>query len=394
MCFKKMLKNKKKILFVIESLNCGGAEKSLVTLLNNIDNRTYAIDLLLIKKGGEFEKFVPRGVEVIYKDILVNTSFLSLLFKRISFRIFRKSNWFNSYHSSQLFWKVFGKGILEHEKEYDVAIAYGQGFPTYFVSEKTTCNYKYTWLNTDYRETGYNPTFDFKYYQRFNKIIAVSEQSKNSLQTSMQSIGRTVPINIIKDISDKEFIVKRSLEEILPPIKNDTRKVNILTVCRLEKVKGLDLAVEACKILIDKGISVKWSIIGEGSERFFLEQKIKEYSLDNKFVLLGFKENPYPYMKNCDIYVQSSLFEGLGLTVIEAAILCKPIVTTNFPTASTIVSHKKTGLICEMSANSIAEHVQMYVKNEELVKEITKNLSNVQNDDKQTSLKAFNQLIL
>ena len=110
-------------------------------------------------------------------------------------------------------------------------------------------------------------------------------------------------------------------------------------------------------------------------------------------ILLGYKENPYPYIKSCDIYAQTSLFEGLGLTVIEAAILQKPIVTTNFPTSYSIIENEITGLICNMNPLDIAKSIERYLNNPELNKKIVKNLSLLKNNDKEISLNKVNDLL-
>ncbi len=382
----------KSIVFVIESLDCGGAEKSVVTLLNNLDYNTYKVDLILIKKGGEFEKFLPSDVRVTYINIFSGFNTLMLLFARLKFWLFRKIDTKDRYHSSQHFWSAFGRRIDKNSKTYDIAIAYGQGFPTYFVLDKVIAATKYSWLNTDHQKLGYNPSFDYKKYCKYNGIVAVSEESGLSLKKAMKSIGKELPIEIIKDISDKEMILKMSNEDqgFLDQKDDD---IKILTVCRLVKEKGLNLALEACEILHHKKIGFKWYVIGEGFEREQLEQQIASKGLQDHFILMGFKENPYSFMKTCDIYVQSSLFEGLGLTVIEAAILCKPIVTTNFPTASTIVTHKETGLISEMTSAAIAEQILKYIEDNAFMADVIDRLAKQTNNDKATSLDKFNKLM-
>ncbi len=382
----------KKLLFVIESLHCGGAEKSLVTLLNNLDYSNYEVDLILTTKGGAFEKFVPDQVTTIYENIFSNYSKLGSFLARVRFWLYKKIDVKGNYHSSQHFWRAIGKKMKNYTNVYDVAIAYGQGFPTYFVAEKINAGSKYSWLNTDHQKLGYNAKFDYQSYRKFDKVVPVSEDSQRSLIDAMQAIGKTLPTEIIKDISDKDQITKMSQEKTQLDEDSDAKK--ILTVCRLDKVKGLDMAVEACNILKAKGENIRWYVVGEGTERNFLEEQIKEKGLEENFVLLGFKENPYPYMRVCNIYAQTSLFEGLGLTVIEAAILCKPIVTTNFPTASTIVTHEETGLIAEMNANSIAENISKYIRDDAFTAKIVKGLSKQENNDKEESLDKFNALIL
>lgn len=133
--------------------------------------------------------------------------------------------------------------------------------------------------------------------------------------------------------------------------------------------------------------------MGEGSERNFLQSKIDRLNLSTEMHLVGADTNPYPYMKACDIYVQTSFFEGLGLTVIEASILQKPIVCTNFPTAFGILKDNETGLIAEMTAESIAENIEGLINDDNLRNQLVKNLSLQENYDKEKSLQQINDLL-
>lgn len=380
----------KRIAFVIESLHHGGAEKSLITLLNLLDYNILQVDLILFKKGGEFEKFVPKEVTIRYKDPFQKINIIKKQYFRFKFWLIK--NYLNKkFHHAQIYWKVFGKSIEKHQLIYDVAIAYNQGFSTYYVSEKIDASKKYAWLNTDYRKAGYVAAFDYEMYSKYKKIICVSKENESSFKKANNLIGKILPTYIIKDITDSLLVKKMSLENT--DFKMDINQINILTVGRLAKAKGIHLAIEACKILKSKGNKLKWYVIGEGPERNELKKTIKEYKLENSFHLLGYKENPYPYIKSCDIYTQTSLFEGLGLTVIEAAILQKPIVTTNFPTASSIITNNETGLICEMNAQSVSDNILLYINDQKLKNKVVFNLSKLKNNDKEKSLEAFNQLI-
>lgn len=375
---------------MIESLDLGGAEKSLVTLLQNLDYTKYNVILLLIKKEGLFNKFVPKEVYVIHFDIFKGVSFIRKLITRLHFWIQRKVN--TRYNTTHFFWQAYGINIPKHTKQYDIAIAYSQGFATYFVADKINARKKYAWLNTDYIKAGYNAKYDKIFYARFNKIIAVSEVAKESIINAFKDVGYIPEIKIIKDITDSFQVKALAIKPIKEHLFN-FEKINLVSVGRLAKPKGFELAITACKIIVKEGFNINWYIIGEGSERDALEKLIEVNNLNKNFFLLGFQENPYPYIKACDIYVQTSLFEGLGLTVIEAAILQKPIVSTNFPTASTIITHNKTGLICEMNATAIADSIIKYIENPKLRDVVIANLQSAKNNDKEISLQKINNLL-
>ena len=375
----------KLVVFVIESLNLGGAEKSLVTLLQNLNYSIYKIDLIVFNRGGILEDHVPKEVKIIYK-----TMHPLNYIERVRFKFFKQFN-FKKQHHAQLLWNIIGNRFDAISKKYDVAIAYNQGFATYFTERYVVAASKWAWLNTDYQNAGYDIVFDYPIYKSFNGVVAVSNQAKLSLAEELNKIDKKLRVEIIKDISDKNEIIKQSQE--INPINFNSEKINIVTVGRLAKAKGIHLAIESCKILIDKGYPIHWYVVGEGGERKFLEDLIALNNLQNSFTLVGMKINPYPYMKACGIYVQTSLFEGLGLTLIEASYLNKPIVSTNFPSVYTILNDGKTGLITEMNARSITDKIELFINNESLRSKFSSNLALQGNNDKEITLRQFEQLI-
>lgn len=374
----------KNIVFVIESLHVGGAEKSLVTLLNNLDYKAYNIDLILFKETGIFKDYVPKEVHCIQLEF-PKLSFLN----RVKYALDRKLK--KNQHNAQLFWTVIQHKFENIDKEYDIAIAYNQGFATYFVNKYINASLKYAWLNTDYKKAGYNIIVDYPIYKNFNSIVAVSPEAKQSLELELLNIGKKLPITIIKDITDKKIVQEQA--NCIQKIEFNSNTVNILTVGRLVAYKGLELAINVCKILITKGYPVKWYVVGEGNEREKLEQLIKEKTLENHFFLIGDDPNPYPYMKNATIYVQTSLFEGLGLTVIEASYLNKPIVSTNFPSIYGIIKDEETGLIAEMNSDSIVTKIELLINNKQLKNKLIANLSKLKNKDKELTLQKINLLL-
>ncbi|WP_051435921.1 glycosyltransferase [Tenacibaculum sp. 47A_GOM-205m] len=374
----------KKIVFVIESLHLGGAEKSLVTLLNNIDYRKYKVDLILFKQGGVFFKEVPNEVNLIQKSFPVLSFFDRFLFK------VKKLTNREKYHNAQLLWDLIRDKFDFYEKEYDIAVAYNQGFSTYYVNKFIKAKIKYAWLNTDYKKAGYNIEFDLPIYNEYEAIVAVSPEAKKGIEEALLGMNSTLNIKVIKDISDQEIILKKSKEEL--DFKFDKKRINIVTVARLAKQKGLHLAVESCKRLIDQGYKVHWYIVGEGSERKKIEALIKKHQLKDTFFLVGETHNPYPYIEKCDIYVQTSLFEGLGLTVIEATILKKPIICTNFPTAASIIENEETGLICDMNTESIVSSIKNLINRKDLQDKLVYNLSIKMNQEKEKTLKKIEEI--
>lgn len=375
---------KKNIVFVIESLGLGGAEKSLVTLLQNIDYNEFCVDLIVFNKEGIFKKFVPKEVTIIYK----NFPQLSIL-ERIRFKLNRKFNRAKQHHA-QLFWTIIKSKFQNISKEYDIAIAYNQGFSTYFLERYVKATKKLAWLNIDYQKSGYKIEFDYLIYKNFASIVAVSAEAKQGLENELSKINKILNIEIVKDISDKKIIRQQS--QVSTKLVFNKNEINIVTVGRLAKQKGLHLAIESCKKLVEKRYFVHWYIVGEGSERNILEKLIEKQELTNYFTLIGMTDNPYTYMNDCDIYVQTSLFEGLGLTVIEASYLNKPIVCTNFPSVYGILEDNVTGLIAEMNSDSIVSKIELLINDTDLKNRLVYNLSKKENEDKNKTLEQISNL--
>ena len=259
-------------------------------------------------------------------------------------------------------------------KEYDIAVAYNQGFSTYFVAEKVIAKKKLAWVNTDYIKAGYRPNIDNKFYSKFDNIVAVSNEVKNVLENCF--IEFKEKIVMVNDINNAELIEKMS--KFTNPFSNvEKDTIKIVTVGRLVKLKGYDLALEACSILNETtNLKFKWYIVGEGLERKNIEKSIVDKNLQDKFILLGAKDNPYPYIKNADIYVQTSRFEGFGLAIAEARILNTPVVTTNFDAVYNQMINGKNGLVVDLNGEAIANGISELIKNKELKNNIIKYLIN------------------
>jgi glycosyltransferase involved in cell wall biosynthesis len=373
---------KKKLLFVIDSLAIGGAEKSLISLLNLIDQSIYEVDLLLFKKGGELETFIPDYVKVLplpnYHKFMSGNKFP--IHKKALYLYYRYKASVNlrlnkiiqvPLHSEQVIYNCIKKILVFPTKNnYDAAIAYSQGMPTYFVADKVDATKKFAWINTDYKNTQYNKDIDYNSYRKMDKIVAVSQNTLNSVSKIREEYKNKV--DLILDIIDPVLINKMAEEKFENNFEQN--KVNIVTVGRLEKVKGYDRAIKVASLLRNEGYNFNWIVIGEGPERTNLQELINSYDLSKHFYLVGKKINPYPYMKNCDIYVQTSTKEGFGLTVCEAKILKKPVICTDFPTAKEIITNGIDGFIVQHEIHSIKKAIIDLINNGKLYKQIKTNL--------------------
>ena len=352
----------KKIIFVIDSLHCAGAEKSLITLLSLLDYSKYEVDLQLFGYGGALEKLLPKEVNLLKP--LKYTSFCELSIKsafkysikrfntkmisaRLKFTVSIRKAKYSNVQKARIFWQKVSSVIEDNEKKYDIAISYAQGVPTFYVADKIKARKKYAWVNTSYRLEEEEIKFVKKYYDEYQEIIAVSHSAKDIFLKSFP-----------------EYFNKVN-EEI-----DDNGYIKILTIGRLAYGKRYDRAIEASKILKNKGIKFKWYVLGIGPLEDELKKSIKDNNLKDNFILLGVKINPYPYIKKCDIYVQTSDFEGFGLAIAEARMLNKPVVTTRFDSVYNQMIDRKNGLVVDLNARSVSDGILELINNEKLKNEI------------------------
>lgn len=374
---------KQQLLFVLPSLEAGGGEKSLVTLLNCINYEQYDVDLVLFAPKGIFLKQLPKNVKLLYlnDDYKTFTSGLSsaivsflkqgklgLAFSRLLYTF--KSNVIkNKGKAEQYSWNHLKKSITSLPKEYDAAIGFLEKSSIYFVVDCVKAKRKIGFIHNDYLKLDLDASFDLPYFEKLNTIATVSEQCVTVLKEVFPT--QKDKVQLLYNIVSAKLIHQMAEE----PITIDTSKPNLLSIGRLHPQKGFDIAVEAVALLKKQGLNFVWYIIGEGAERTALEQAITKNGLEKHVVLLGIKENPYPYIKQTTIFVQPSRYEGKSIALDEAKLLHKPIVVTNFTTAKDQINHLKNGIICEMDANSLADALTSLLQNESLQNELSLHLS-------------------
>ena len=364
--------NKKKLLFVIESLCCGGAEKSLTCLLQELDYEKYEVDLQLFAGDGDFEKYIPDAVHFLEPLEPVRSHPVKKPFVRSAQKLFGLRCRFGFKSSSKrnmLMWRYKGWIYRGNEKEYDAAIAYSQGMPTFYVADKINAKIKIAYKNSISGMEGKTLQYYRKYYAEYTYLIGVSEKVK-ALYTKLfpQYVDK---LRVIYDINNAKLISELAQENVAESFGDI---LTLVTVGRLAPAKGYDLLVDAATYLKKNKITFRWYIIGEGQMRGWLEEEIRNNELENDVILLGKKMNPYPYMNKCDIYAAVSRREGFGLTLAEAKILEKPIVSTNFDSVYEQLRDGETGLIVNMGGQLIAEGIMRMASDDGLRENIVKNL--------------------
>lgn len=378
---------KKKLLFIIPNLNSGGAEKALLSLLQTLDFDKYEVDLLLFKKEGIFLNQLPKEVHLLpepqnykYFDMplvqavteLISKLKFKIVFYRLAAIYIYKTEKVPTVREQKV-WS-FMKNVLHNlDKDYDVAIGYLQKTANYFCIDKVKATKKIGFVHNDYRMLQLDKTIDEPYFKKFDSIVTISEVCESILKEEFPQF--TNKISLMYNISSPKSIWKMAEAKV----DIDTSVSTIVTVGRLNDQKGLDIAIDACKILVDKGHQLKWYIIGEGNLRPNLEQQIAENNLQSNFILLGLKENPYPYVQQATIYAQPSRFEGKSIAIDEAKILHKPILVTNFPSAKDQIEHLVNGYVVEINSKAIADGLEELLENHSLRDQLTTNLQGENN---------------
>lgn len=369
----------KNLLISSFNMEVGGVERSLLSMLNNFDYKKNNIDLMLYSHTGDFMNLLPSHPRLLeelktYKtfgmsigQVLRNGNLLiglARILAKYKANLSKSSE--NCYRQQQYMWK-YSLPFLPHiKKQYDTAISYLG--PHYFIGDKVTAKNKIAWIHTDYLSLETDEKMDLKMWKKFNHIVAVSPECRNSFLKKYGELeGKVV---VIENLHSPEMVRQMADEEVSDSIASDHR-FKVMTVARLSHAKGIDNAVKALKILKDKGYdNIAWYVVGYGGDESQIKDLIARNNLDDCFILLGKKTNPYPYMKACNLYVQPSRYEGKAVTVTEAKILGKPILITNYATAKSQVEDGVDGIITELSIQGIAEGIEMLYQDDNLLKKL------------------------
>ena len=381
----------KEILFVIPTISCGGAEKGLIQLLKNLDYKKYKVDLMLFRNDDMYYlNEIPKEVNIIENDSETKLAFdhvkrlikSPLFLKKINVVIYRvyetaimklrKIFRINSFYYN---WKRLKKYVPNLQKKYDIAIGYLSGNSIYYVVDKVNASKKIGFFRTDFIKGGFDVKYDELYFKKLDCLFTVSDDLTKEIRELMPDIAKNV--KTMYNIIDVEDIKNKARENI--DFDKKYKGIKLVSVGNLRYVKGYDLAIESSAILKEKGYDFKWYIVGEGKERNNLEKKIKKYNLEDYFILLGVKKNPYAYIKQADIYIQLSRFEGLSTTIREAKALAKPIIITDCDGMKNQIKNETTGLITDYNPKNIAETIARLIDNKNERSRFESNLLNEEN---------------
>ena len=380
----------KKILVVASDMEIGGAERALLGLLEALNKKKYQVDLFLLRHAGPFMQFIPEGVNLLpenskYSDLgvpihdVLIRGHLGMAFGRArgkykAKRFIAKNN-LKKENSVEIHYSFkYTLNFLPEISNFEYDLALGFTTPYYIIDKKVHAKKKAVWIHTDYSTLDGDRNEEQKVWEAYPFIVSISEAVTNSFLKIYPGLkDRIYPID---NIVSEELIQKQAnMFDVEKEMASEKGVIKILSIGRFTKAKNFDNVPDICAQIISMGILVKWYIIGYGNDRKLIERKIKEANMEDYVSLLGRKENPYPYIKNCDIYIQPSRYEGKAVAVKEAQILHKPVVITNFPTASSQLRNGIDGIIVPMDNSGCAKGIVDLLKNSEKIQNLIDNCS-------------------
>ena len=366
---------KKRIFIAIQYLEIGGAERSLIGLLNAIDYTRYEVDLFVYRHTGEFMNLIPKEVNLLpeikkyttlsrpikeiikegYIDIALGRMLAHYQEKRFTQRTKAKQ-------SIAIFQYVASNTTpflpsLSHLGEYDLAISFL--IPHNIVRDKVKAKQKWAWIHTDYSFVEMDTAHELPVWKAYDRIISISEAVTEGFLKRFATLKEK--ILLMENILSEKFVRQQAQEPIDFPKKEDT--IRLCSVGRFSYPKAFDRAVHICKALVEKGLPIRWYIVGYGGDEALIREQIQATGMEEYFILLGKQMNPYPYIQACDIYVQPSRYEGKAVTVREAQILQKPVVITQFPTAHSQLTDGVDGIIVPNDIEGAAQGIADFIQN-------------------------------
>ena len=370
---------KPRILILMHYMELGGAESALLGLLQSVDPARADVDVFIYSHRGELMEFVPT--EKVW--LLPEMEAYSLTEKPMG-EVLRRGYWrlalarmvgrlqaaafckkhqederpceCGTFFQQRMTWRVLP--AIQPDVEYDLAISFLT--PHYIVLNRVRAKKKVGWIHTDYTRIQVDVAAELKMWERLDYIGSISEEVGKKFCEVFPSVKDKLVQ--IENILNANFIRRRAEKEAVS-LCEDASVVKLLTIGRFSPAKKMEDIPFLCRRIREKGLDVKWYIIGYGSKE--IEEVVRENAekegVAEHVVILGKKENPYPYIQACDLYVQPSRYEGKSITVREAQILCKPVIITNYPTALSQVQDGVDGVIVPMEVEECAARMAEFI---------------------------------
>lgn len=379
----------KKIFIASHAMEIGGAERSLLGLLESIDYTEFQVDLMLYRHAGELMDYIPAQVHLLpeNKQLSCLAVPVSDVIKKRQFHILwgrflakqrakqkdkKNKSTKESIVGIEYSHKYVKKYIspINPQIEYDLAISFLT--PHYIVAEKIRAKKKIAWIHTDYSSVYLDEDSEWEMWDSYDNIVSISEKCTEGFLSIFPNAREKI-IEIENILSDRLIQKKVGEFSATDEIKRQNNDVILLSIGRFCEAKNFENIPEICSSLIQKGIRVKWYIIGFGGMEDAIRANIKLFKMENVVHILGKKENPYPYIAACDIYVQPSRYEGKCVTVREAQFLHKPVIITNYSTATSQVRDGIDGMIVPIENQGCAKKIAEIIQDTELQQKLISN---------------------
>ena len=374
----------KKIIILMPSMFIGGAERSLLGLLETIDYSQYDVSLFLYRHEGEFLKFIPDQVHLLpempqYRTF--DTPIRSLLLGRqIRFGLRRLSSkaalWLHTkttgerrgvWMSMQYTARFLQPLLPDIPGEYDLGIMF-LGIADTLIN-KVQAKKKITWNHTDYDTLFPNRSMDLETYSKVDAIVSVSPACTEKVRAFYPELSK-------KTITIENTLARQFIEQCAQEPQTDMPadgSIALLSVGRFCDAKNFDNVPDICRRLVADDLDVKWYLIGYGGDEPLIRQKIAEDDMQDRVIILGKKDNPYPYMRACDLYVQPSRYEGKAVTVREAQLLGKPVVITDYATSGSQLEDGVDGVIVPMNNVGCAAGIAALLRDSARMQQLSEN---------------------
>ena len=361
---------KKSLLIVSHALELGGAERSLIGLLDALDPEIWDVDLFLLRHEGELMDMIPDHVNLLpavpaytvlarpMKDTLKEGHVL-LTAARLAGKIAASRYAKKHHHTESVVSLEYSHKFtcpfmpkIQPEKEYDLAISFLT--PHYFVARKVTAKKKIAWIHTDYTRIQLNVASETAMWDAYDYIASISDAvTEGFLQVFP---GLKDKIVLIENVLPEKLIRKQAAEPIGDMMRANDERI-LLSVGRFTNAKNFDNVPWICKRILEAGLNVRWYLIGYGGDEALIRRNIQDAGMEEHVIILGKRANPYPYIAACDLYVQPSRYEGKCVTVREAQMLGKPVVITRYVTSSSQLEDGVDGMIVPMDNEGCAKEI-------------------------------------
>lgn len=373
---------KKKILFIYDSMMTGGTSTALLSLINTIDQSKYEISLLLYTNTGALMEEIPKFVHILapayQKSKMLSSGQRKKVKTVLNGRVILALKSLCKHRNTP---KGNFRHILMHygmaaqvslsrvvDEQFDYAIGFMEGWSNeYVVSTKIKATRKFVWVHPQYMSCYLLPEIDRKTFGKADGIVLISENCLEQFFAFFPEYRSKT--YVVHNIMSSELVHQKASQE---DVAINKASINFCTVCRCDiHVKGLDRLLKAFYELKKEGIAqnILWHLIGGGDEFDQFKQEVKRLEMDDIIVLYGNKLNPLPYVKQMDVFVLASRYEGKPVSVTEAQILGLPCLVTSYESAFSQIQSQFNGIIMDNNYESIYETIKRVILSPDVISE-------------------------